>query len=223
MGSKVKPTEVAQSDLVKQNNDLLQEGFTAKLNNTFTLLSVIFGQFLVIGFLIWLTFFHFPISKFAPTTNAAAVCNIAPVDEPFIHQQVVADFAVDAAIGIYTYDHVNYMAQVKATTDKYFTPEYRDQFMVAFGDSDNLKAVKENFYIVSANKGGQPPMIFKAGKVKGVYTWKVQVPLVVSYISGRKADTDQIIATVDVIRVTPSPLNPRGIAVNGIQTAHKRS
>lgn len=223
MEGKVPPAAVAQSDLVIQNNLLLQGGYQTERKSSFVLLMVIFGQALCIAFLIWLAFFHFPTTEFAPTSNAAAVCNIAPVKEPFIHQQTVADFAVDAAIGIYTYDHVNYLKQVKAISDKYFTPEYRDQYMVAFGDSLNLQTVKENFYIVSATKGGQPPIIIKSGPVKGVYTWKIQVPLVVSYVSGRKSDTDQIIATVDVSRVTPNPLNPRGIAVSSIQTAHRRN
>lgn len=220
MSGESKKTPVLQSDLVIRNNELEQEVYTEKGAKTKILVTVLMFCVVAIAFLIWLAFFHFPQNRFVATSNAAAVCNIAPLSEPFIHHQVVADFAVDAAVGIYTYDHVNYMRQLRQTTDKYLTSDYRDQFMVAFGDSPNLRAVKENYYIVSATTAGRPPVIVKRGLVKGVYTWSVDVPLYVYYTSGRKSDQDKILATVNVIRVEPSPLNPKGIAVSSINTSH---
>lgn len=213
---------VLQSDLVQRNLALEEQAHQANLSKTKVLMVILGVQSCAIALLVWLAFFHFPVSQVVATSNAAAVCNVAPVDEPFIHHQTVADFAVDAAIGIYTYDHVNYFRQITSMTNKYFTPEYRDQFMVAFGDSTNLQAVIENFYVVSATRGGKPSAIIKNGNIGpgGAFMWRVQVPLIVSYTSGRKNDSDQILAVIDVVRVVPSPLNPRGIAVNSINTSH---
>lgn len=216
MSSSSNKTAVAQSQVVQERNALQQEGYDAQKQLTKILLAMLSICAAVISFLVWLAFFHFPITTTVATSNAAAVCNIAPVSEPFIDDQTVANFAVDAATGIYTYDHANYQRQLTDAANRYFTPAFRDQFMVNFGNSDTLKAVRQNYYIVKATSSGRPPQIVRSGVRDGSYFWVVQVPLTVYYISGRNQQTDRLLDEVVVTRTPATRINPRGIAVSGM-------
>lgn len=207
------------SALVLDNQKLHKENYSLRktaAKHMFAIAALSIGANI---FMLWLIFVHFPVSKFVPTANAAAVCEVVPVSEPFVHHQVAADFAVEAVLGIYTYDHANYRRQLSAITDKYFTSDYRNAFMVSFGDSPNLRAVIDNYYVVSSTTAGRPPEIAETGKYKGAFLWRIKVPIDVYYISGRKNQVEKVLATVDVIRTPPTRLNPRGIAVNQIITA----
>lgn len=205
-------------DLITQNQNLENQLYTQGRKTTKLWLILLSISIIANIFLIWLSFFYFPRSEFIPTSNAAAICNIAPVNEPFIHHQVVANFAAEAIIGIYTYDHVNYRRELTEVTNKYFNQKYRDEFMTAFGNSKNLRDVIENYFIVSSSTAGKPPVIIKNGMKNGAYFWRVQVPINVYYTVGKKTIEEKILATVDVVRTEPTRINPNGIAVDTINT-----
>jgi intracellular multiplication protein IcmL len=209
-------------DLVREGRTLREKAYKQNRTETSRLISFLTVSVGMNLFLIWLAFVYFPQSEFVPTANAAAICKITPINAPHIPQQVVADFAVEAALGIYSYDHANYRKQITGVTDRYFTPEFRDDFMVLFGNSVNLKSVIENFYVVSSTTAGNPAQIKESGiNGKGAFYWKVQVPLIVYYISGRKRQEEKVVAEVTVTRVDPWRLNPRGIAVSNIVTRQR--
>lgn len=209
-------------DLVMKNQELEKENYEVKRDNAGRLLGLLAISWIGIVFLIWLAFFHFPKKEFVWTSNAGAVCNAIPISEPHINQQIAANFALDAAVSSYTYNYVNYRRAVTDTADRYFTPDFRNSYLPAFGDSAALKVVLENYFIVSAvNPPSKPPQIKSVGRKggTGAYYWDVQVPLKVSYSSGRRTNDENILATVRVIRVDPSRPNPTGIAVDSLQAA----
>lgn len=214
-----KPTTV---DLVAENQVLEQENYEIKRDNTVRLMALLGLSWIGIAFLIWLAFFHFPKKEFVWTSNAGAVCNVTPISEPHINPQIVVNFALEAAVSTYTYNYVNYRRAVNETADRYFTSDFRDSYFPAFSDSGALKSVLENYFIVSAvNPPNKPPQIKSVGRKSGTgaYYWDVQVPLRVSYSSGRRSSDESILATVRVIRVDPSRPNPTGIAVDSLQAA----
>lgn len=206
-------------DLVKKNGELEKENYEITKNgalkqNLFTGISVSANVFLV-----WLAFFHFPQESLVWTSNAGAVCQAAPINQPKVHQQLAANLAVEAAISIYSYDHLNWKKTISMVAERYFTSDFRDQFIPIFGDSANLKAVIQNYYIVTATQiDGKPAQISKKGVRKGAYFWEIQVPLRVSYVAGRTSEEEKVLATVTVMQVDPSRINPSGIAVDNIVT-----
>lgn len=207
-------------DLVRENNELREENYQEKRDNSLRQLTFLVISLLVNGFLIWLAFFHFPKTKYVWTSNAAAVCAVTPISEPHLMPGVVADFAAQAAVSIYTYDYINYRRVVTAVSEKYFTPEFRDLYMPMFSESKLLQSVIDNTNIVSAQTAG-PAQIAEKGRLhNGAFYWKVQVPLYVYYTVGKKPPrVDKILATVTVSRVDPSRMNPSGIAVSNVATA----
>lgn len=212
------PSTTAVVDLVVENNELKDQNYQEKRDNTLRLVVIMVVEAIAIFFLIWLAFFHFPKTKFAWTSNAGAVCSVTPIDQPHIHHAVAADFAKEAVVSVYSYDYVNYRRHITDTANKYFTQEFRDAFMPMFAESKNLKSVVENTNIVSANTDG-PVQLAKVGGPKGKpYSWVFQVPLQVFYTVGRKPSRpENLLATVTVVRVDPPTIpNPTGIAVSNI-------
>lgn len=206
-------------DLVTENQQLEEENYAIRRDGTGRLITILIVSVLANAFLIWLAFFHFPKKEFVWTSNAGAVCSVTPISEPHLHPQIIANFAQEAAIGIYSYDYVNYRRSITQTAERYFTPSFRDSFMPMFSDSANLKMVLDNYYIVSAiNPANKPVQIARAGRKKGAYFWEIQVPIKVYYASGRKVKDENVLATVTVIRTDPSRVNPTGIAVDYIDT-----
>jgi len=209
-------------ELTREVQNLRAKSYKQQRTETVRLVSFLVASGCLNVFLGWLAFVYFPQNEFVPTANAAAICKLTPIDAPHIHQRVVADFAVEAALGIYSYDHANFKKQITDVTKHYFTPEFSDDFMVLFGNSANLKSVVENFYVVSSTTGGSPPQIKETGvNGKGAFYWKVQVPLIVYYISGRKKQEEKVVAEVTVTRVEPWRINPRGISVSNIVTKQR--
>lgn len=210
-----KTSQQPVSHVVRENNELRKENYSITKQSSGRLLIIAACSFALNGFLIWLAFFHFPQTEYIPTSNAAAICKVIPVSEPSLTHAEVSNFAVDAAVSMYSFDHVNYKKQANDTADKYFTPDYRNEYMIAFGDSRLLQAVVENFYVVSATTAGRPAQIVKTGQRGGHYFWIVQVPLNVHYTSGRKRQEERLLAEVEVIRTPATRLNPKGIGING--------
>ena len=215
MNDKTKRPPVAQADVVLQNNELRKVNYSITKQMSMRQFVVLLASLGMNAFLAYLAFMHFPQSEFIPTSNAASICKVAPVSEPSLDHRVVSDFAVEAAVSMYSYDHVNFRKQIIDTAEKYFTPDYRNEFLTVFGDSPNLKAVVDNFYVVSATTAGRPAQIIKVGRKGGAYFWRIQVPINVYYVSGRKRQEEKMLAEIEVIRTNPTRLNPKGIGVSG--------
>lgn len=222
MDKKSKPKPLSVVDLISENQQLVEDNYKGKRDQATKLLALLIISWIGIVFLVWLAFFHFPKKEFVWTSDAGAVCAAIPVSEPNVNQQLVAQFALEAAVSAYTYDYVNYRRSVTEMADKYFTADFRNSYFSAFADSTALKSVLDNYYIVSAvSPPNKPPQIKDIGRkgATGAYFWDVQVPLKVSYSSGRRTSDENILATIRVIRVAPTKTNPTGIAVDSMQTA----
>lgn len=94
----------------------------------------------------------------------------------------------------------------------YFTEKGWSTYADAFNKSRILEMVQANQQVVTAAPSGAPVLV--AGNVKdGIYQWVVEVPMVVSYQSGAKTQTQKILLTVLVNR-SDDAKHPYGIAIN---------
>lgn len=217
-GSKVPPERVV--NLVREREERELENHQERRSKfmmvtTFLTISVIANA--ILG---WLAFGYFPQVQFAWTSNVGVVCKMPPLKEPLIAPQEAVDMAKNAALGIYSYDYVNFRTTINMVGDKLFTPDFKDKFIVKFGDSANLKSVRENYYVVTAiTNDRKPPQLQRKGiDLSGRYFWEVAVPMNVYYAASRKILSEKVLARVTVVRATPSSRNPSGIAVDNITT-----
>lgn len=154
---------------------------------------------------------HPPAPKYFATSINGRITPLFPLDEPNQSDSAVLQWANQAAIAAFTYNFVNYRDELQASSG-FFTAEGWDQFLGALEQSNNLDAVKAKKLVVSA-VATRAPIILQKGVLNGRYSWRVQMPILVSYQSASEFTQQNNVVTMLITRV--STLNsPRGIGIS---------
>ena len=153
---------------------------------------------------------HPPAPKYFATSINGRITPLFPLDEPNQSDSAVLQWANQAAIAAFTYNFVNYRDELQSSSG-FFTAEGWDQFLGALQQSNNLDAVKAKKLIVSA-VATRAPIILQKGILNESYSWRVQMPILVTYQSASEFSQQNNVVTMLITRV--STLNsPRGIGI----------
>ncbi|CAM4428391.1 MAG: hypothetical protein LEGION0398_MBIBDBAK_00471 [Legionellaceae bacterium] len=151
-----------------------------------------------------------PAPKYFAVNSDGRLIKLPPLNEPNMEHFALLQWGNTAAIAAYTYSFVNYRQELQAASS-YFTPNGWQNFVTALQDSGNLQAVIAKKLIVSAVAKGAP-VILQEGLLNGRYTWRVQMPMLITYQSASQKSEQDVIVTMLITRV--SPLNSaRGIGI----------
>lgn len=211
------PSKEQMVDLVSQNNQLQEIIKNERKDKTGILIGVIVTLAVVIVFLLYLTFVHFPQDKVLANANASTVCQVPTLDKPYISEAQVLDFAEQAVISIYTYSYSDYRMRTQQAASQYFSNGFADAFVNLRSNSQELQdVISKRFNVTSVSNPNQPPVVSRAGPYKGSWAWQILVPVSVYYTSGREQFEEKRLATVTVMQAPLTPTNPRGLAVDDI-------
>lgn len=153
---------------------------------------------------------HPPIPKYFATSINGRITPLFALDEPNQSDSAVLQWANQAAVAAFTYNFVNYRTELQASSG-FFTSQGWTQFLTALEDSNNLDAVKAKKLIVSA-VATSAPIILQKGILNGRYSWRIQMPILVTYQSASEFSQQRNVVTMLVTRI--STLNsPRGIGI----------
>lgn len=154
---------------------------------------------------------HPPAPKYFATSINGRITPLFALNEPNQSDSAVLQWANQAAIAAFTYNFVNYRDELQASSG-FFTADGWDQFLTALQQSNNLDAVKAKKLIVSA-VATRAPIILQKGILNGNFSWRVQMPLLVTYQSASEFTQQNNVVTLLITRV--STLNsPRGIGIS---------
>ncbi|ARB93394.1 type IVB secretion system apparatus protein IcmL/DotI [Legionella longbeachae] len=166
---------------------------------------------IIMAFMLVYMITHPPAPKYFATSINGRITPLFPLNEPNQSDSAVLQWANQAAIAAFTYNFVNYRDELQASSG-FFTPEGWDQFLNALQQSNNLDAVKAKKLIVSA-VATRAPIILQKGVLNGNYSWRVQMPILVTYQSASEFTQQNNVVTMLITRV--STLNsPRGIGIS---------
>ncbi|MBA4695843.1 MAG: type IVB secretion system apparatus protein IcmL/DotI [Legionella sp.] len=153
---------------------------------------------------------HPPAPKYFATTVNGRITPLYPLNEPNQSDAAVLQWATQAAIATFSYNFVNWREEIQASSD-FFTPAGWSQFLNALQQSNNLDAVRAKKLIVSA-VATRAPIILQKGLLNGSFSWRVQMPILVTYQSASEFSQQNNVVTLLITRV--STLNsPRGIGI----------
>lgn len=113
------------------------------------------------------------------TDEIGRLLPITPVEVPNMKTEDVATWATTAVEAAYSYDYVNYRAQLQ-NAEKYFTAYGWRNYMNALQSSNNLVALRENKMIIIAKAVARPELLTE-GLLSGAYAWRFKIPLLVTY------------------------------------------
>lgn len=153
---------------------------------------------------------HPPAPRYFATSISGRITPLYPLNEPNQSDSAVLQWANQAAIAAFTYNFVNYRDELQASSG-FFTAEGWDQFLTALKQSNNLDAVKAKKLIVSA-VATRAPIILQKGILNGRYSWRVQMPILVTYQSASEFSQQNDVVTMLITRISTLH-SPRGIGI----------
>ncbi len=159
---------------------------------------------------------HPPAPRYFATSINGRITPLVPLDVPNQSNAAVLQWANQAAIASFTYNFVNYRDELQAAS-AYFTEDGWKQFLSSLSDSNILVALKAKKLISSA-VATRAPIILDQGLLNGVYSWRVQMPLLVTYQSASEFQQTKNIVTLLITRIS-TLTTPRGIGIAQIVVA----
>ena len=153
-----------------------------------------------------------PLPVFYATQANGYSMVLNPHEMPSMTPNAILQIAKKAAVALYTFDFIHYNKQL-ASVRYYFT---RSGWL-SYLDAANsvIKVVKANKLFISAVVNG-PPVIVRQGPLQGVYTWEIQLPLLVAYQSAQSIDKASYTVAMTIINV-PTKNNPIGIGIDALK------
>jgi intracellular multiplication protein IcmL len=153
---------------------------------------------------------HPPEPRYFATSINGRITPLVPLNQPNQSDSAILQWANQAAISAFSYNFVNYRSELQAASG-FFTADGWDQFLQALKDSNNLDAVKTKKLVVSA-VATSAPVFLQKGLLNGRYSWRIQMPMLVTYQSASEFSQQSLTVTMLVTRV--DTLNsPRGIGI----------
>lgn len=165
---------------------------------------------LLLAFIVYYLATHQPEPKYFATSADGRITPIYPLTAPMVSDSALLQWANQAAVAAYTYNFATYRGELQEASE-YFTPSGWRDFEEALQSSRNLETVISKKLVVTAVATGAP-VILDRGVLDNHYSWKVQMPLLVTYESASTTIQQPILVTMLITRV--STLNvPKGIAI----------
>lgn len=152
-----------------------------------------------------------PPPQYFATTADGRMINWHPLNDPVVTDDFVLQWSVNAVEKAFSQDYIHWRQQLQEASN-YFTPEGWRYFLQSLKQSNNLDTLTNLKMVSDASVTGAPQILQKA-VVDGVYAWKIQMPILVSYSNLNKTIPMPMKITLIVLRV-PVEQSPDRIAIN---------
>jgi intracellular multiplication protein IcmL len=133
-----------------------------------------------------------------------------PLSEPNLSTPALLSWSAQAVSETMSFSFSNYRRNLQEAS-RHFTKTGWESFSKALQDARIIESVEENTQEITAVPRGAPILKFQ-GLVGGQYQWQVQIPMILTYISGSKTRSDNLIVTLVVVRV-PRLESPNGVGI----------
>lgn len=138
------------------------------------------------------------VKSTAETSSLPQKSKNLPLNLANMSDAAIINWASNAVKDAYSYDFKNYHRQIQEI-QKNFTPQGWTAFMTALNKSNNLNVVQNRKLVASGTLTGKP-VILQKGIKNGVYTWKLQVPMLATYESESRLIKQNLEVTLLVTR-----------------------
>lgn len=153
-----------------------------------------------------------PKPKYFATSISGRITPLAPLEQPNQSESAIFQWANQAVLASFSYNFVNYRSELESASN-YFTRSGWEQFLQTLRTSNDLETVKQRKLIVSA-VATKAPVLLKKGLLGGSYSWRIQMPLLVTYQSSSEYKQSNRVVTILVQRVSTTRDTPRGIRIS---------
>ena len=178
------------------------------------------GLILLISISVILSAFYidyFPPTFFTINQETKQVSPLSTLSAPIITSESLLNWAQLATVSLNTFQSATIEEQINASLEKYFTHAGANSYLTSLKMKGTVKDVIAKKLGVSCIIKS-PPVILHQGVLLGRYTWKVQVPVLISYTSLSDVRVSPQLITL-TISVLPAYINPIGLGITQYNAA----
>lgn len=153
---------------------------------------------------------HRPVPPYTAVAADGKKMSLMAHDEPNLLPATILRWASKAAVAAYTFDFANSDKELAAVRP-YFTEAGWESYQSSIADL--IASIKQNQLFVSGVVVGAP-VISNEGDLTGSgYTWRVQLPFLVTTQSAETTSSKNFTVTLTIVKV-PTQINPTGIGLD---------
>ncbi len=112
---------------------------------------------------------------------------------------------------VYTFNAITYKQKFDYLLANDFTSDGASSFRQTLADSQLVNQVITQQVNLTGLVSGQP-VILQEGSLMGQYTWKVQMPVLLTFENANQVSTKRILVTVLIVNV-PTQQSPQAVAI----------
>jgi len=151
-----------------------------------------------------------PQDRYFATTEDGRLIPMVALNEPNLSTPALMSWVAQASTEVMTFGFNDYRRRLQESS-RSFTRRGWESFTQALQKSRIIEMVEANQQVVTAAPAGAP-ILESEGLVAGRYQWVIQLPLVLTYQSGSRTKSDNLLITVVVVRV-PRLESPNGVGI----------
>lgn len=147
----------------------------------------------------WWSFTQVPETKYVLSREDGGLIPLVGVDQPYLNDNQVTNFAVEAITKAMTMSFVTWRQDLSEASEYFERPTGWNNFLEALEGSGTLDLIRNRRLISSVVANGA--VITKSGLENGRYIRVVQIPITISYQSSSQSTTENRLAEVEVARL----------------------
>lgn len=151
-----------------------------------------------------------PLPTFVAVQANGNKMQLISYDEPNLLPDTILRWASKAATTAYTFNFVNYNKQI-AEARPYFTEAGWQDYLRSVNSLINT--IIQNQLFVNGVVSGTPVISNEGPLPDKGYSWRVQIPFLVTYQSANITTKRNFYVTITIVRV-PTSQNPQGIGID---------
>jgi intracellular multiplication protein IcmL len=151
-----------------------------------------------------------PENRYFATTEDGRVVPMLPLSEPNLSRPAVLSWAAQAATETLNFGFHDYRRRLQESS-RHFTRIGWGSFVKALQDSGMIESVEQNRQVLSAVPRAAPT-ILSEGILNGVYQWRIEIPMMITYEIGQQQKNISMNVQLLVVRV-PKLESPNGLGI----------
>lgn len=186
---------IDNEQIALQKNNLYRDHYRRVMKWLVLMIVIALGLGGVLAFQLWTK----PQPKYFATTTTGTIVPLQSLSMPVVTNDYLLQWAELAARDCYNLNFVDYDKQLQDASTN-FTPEGWNSVMAAFKSAGIIDSLKANKLFMAAVVNG-PAVILDQEVIHNHYTWRVQLPLLVTYTSSSQQRKANYVVTMDIMRV----------------------
>ena len=149
---------------------------------------------------------------YAATNTEGRARYLTPLATPTYTQQAVLSWAGAEVTSIMNFGFHNVNERLQASRDQ-FTDRGWKAFATAVDKSQLMQRIVTKEQVVTAAPVGAPVIVHMEDRPDATKSWLIQLPIMVTVLSGKQTDASRRILTLEVVTVPPTH-NLTGLGIN---------